>query len=238
MWVVFLKNIVTPSGAGPYYLGQRLDLPDRIVAEVRTMGKGNLRQTCPPWEDHLDRGALELAGRQARCAEAQALAEKLAAEADALAPLVEPLTAPAAEAQKAATRAQQKANSAAKKAEGKNATDAVKQKAAGLAREADRASLDSIQCNARLQLALAEARLKRLDAKDAARHAKTFAAELAVYKAEQAEARVDPQAPQSEESENGPQETAVEAPQQPAEADTAEEQAGEPVAGGPPVSAE
>ena len=57
MWILMKK---TYSGtAGVFSAGNKMDLPDRTLKQIRKAGKGYYEESVPPWETNTDKEAVE-----------------------------------------------------------------------------------------------------------------------------------------------------------------------------------
>jgi len=190
----------TYSGsAGLFLKGTRYDVPDDLL---KLLPKGSYKKTCAPWEDHVDKQAIELTAAQNKASALRGGAERFAAEAEGLKQkadsLVKPTSQKQADAKKAEQLARQEIARAGKAAENakkapskdniKKAAD-LKTKAWQLARENERKSAEFQLAHSELSSALARAELKRLDAEDAKKQARTAAKVLKQLKEKSARAK-------------------------------------------------
>lgn len=176
MWIEMTK---TYSGvAGLFPNGMRFDLPEATVKQLKIKNRKCWKKSNPPWEDYIDREAVKQAEARQGYEIAKAKAELLAGAANAMSQAADACVKPVAEAQAVAKSAQEKALKAKDLAERKGATDNQKRKACGLIREHEKATalFDISMC--KMRTLIAQARLKKWEAEDAADEAQRLAQKL------------------------------------------------------------
>jgi len=176
---------------GTFPKSHKLDLALDILAHLP---KGCYKKTCAPWEEKKDVKAIEQAKLKAKVKDAQLWADILQGKADEAKQKADQLVAPAAQKQREAKEAKKAAEKIVKAAEKKDATDETKERAFALAQEDTRKDSELQRAQGQLMVAIAEARLKQMEADDAKREAEklTKAAEAEARK--QAEEKVEARA--------------------------------------------
>jgi len=197
MWIRMLD---TYSGsAGLFLKNTRYEVPDDLL---KLLPKGSYEKTCPPWDDHVDKQAVELTAAQNAANDLQARAELLAANAEKLKQKADSLVAGVSEKQADNRKAEQLANQGiirsekaaenAKKAPSEdNQRKAAKLEANAqrLARENERKSAEFHLAHSEFAAILARGELKRLDAEEAERAANAAARALERLKEKFAKAK-------------------------------------------------
>lgn len=199
MWI---RMRDTYSGsAGLFLKDMRYDVPDDLL---KLLPKGSYEKTCAPWDDHVDKQAVELTAAQNKANDLQGGAERLAAKAEELKQKADSLVKPVAQKQAEAKKTEQlakqeiarseKAAENAKKAPSEQNTELaakLKRKAWWLARKSERKDAEFQLAHSEFAAVLARGELKRLDAEEAKRQAKAAVKALAKLKAKaETEAKV------------------------------------------------
>jgi len=178
MWIEMLHTYSGPLGF--HAAGETLDLPDLYVKQMRAEHKKKklpapCRATCPPWQRHVDKDAQRIAELKAQAVDAADRADALGLHVHDAMVKADSLVAPATELQRESGQADKAAKKTIEASRKKNASDAVKKKAFGLARYSERLSAERQIAAGRLSIALAESALAKLDAAEAERKAKRLA---------------------------------------------------------------
>ena len=164
MWIIMKK---TYSGAlGLFPKGMKYDLPE---SKVEQLPKRSYKESVPPWEEHTDTSAIELAAARKTASNNLALVgiletaiEKANAKTNDLLTIAEGKEAEVAKINKAY-------NEAARAAEKKDAKALDKAKAFDMAHEANIKAYELEQAQGRLRTATAEGALLQLDLQEARR---------------------------------------------------------------------
>ena len=162
MWVEMLDTYI--GGIGTFPKGHKFDLAPDILQHIP---EDSYKKTCAPWEEHKDTKAIERAKLNTKAKDAQLWADLLQDKADEAKQKADQLVSPAAQKQREAKKAKDAAKKIVKLAEKKNATNEIKKQAFALAREDTRKDLEFQKAQGQLMVALAEARLKQMEADDA-----------------------------------------------------------------------
>lgn len=198
MWVEMLDTYV--GGIGTFPKGHKFDLAPDILQHIP---EDSYKKTCAPWEEKKDVKAIEQAKVKAKARDAQVWADVLQGKADEAKQKADQLVSPAAQKQREAKKAKDAAEKIVKLAEKKNATDEIKKQAFALAREDTRKDSERQKAQGQLLVAIAEARLKQIEADDAKREAKklTKIAEAEARKQTKKKAKAEAKAEAQKEAE-------------------------------------
>ena len=89
MWILMLDTYV--GGIGTFPKGHKLDLPPDIIKQLPK----DCYKKCPaPWDDHIDKQAIEFAAAKNKANDLRVKAEQLAAAAEELKQKADSLVAP------------------------------------------------------------------------------------------------------------------------------------------------
>lgn len=131
MWILMTDTYV--GGIGTFPKGHKLDLPQDTIKQLP---KKCFKETCAPWEKHVDKQAVELAAAQNTANDSQAKAEQLAAKAEELKQKADSLVKPTSQKQAEAKKAEQAAKQQIAQAE-KAANNAEKSSSEGNLKKAE-----------------------------------------------------------------------------------------------------
>jgi len=171
------------GGIGTFLKGHRMDIPEDLLEHIP---KDCYRRCRAPWDEHKDRASAKLTEAESQAQAAQSKADQLRGEAEQLIAAKEGLFKKAAATQTVSD----KARAAAKQLhEKKDKSNNELKKLKGLVRTAEKTALEDMRAKGLLEVAIAEAGLKELDAQDSQAKADHLAAAAGRIKAAIANAK-------------------------------------------------
>lgn len=192
MWVLMTKTYAGALGVFP--ADQKIDLPEDIIEKLP---KNSFKKICAPWDEQKDTKAIKKAELIGKAKSAILWADILQQKADKLYEKANSLVAGVTQKQKEAVKTKAVADKVVKIAEKKSASDDDKRQAFDLAREAERKNNEHLKAAGELAMALADARLKQMEAEDAKQNAKELAEQAGIPFDEPVDKQVDEPVDQS-----------------------------------------